>query len=115
MQPLNISAYGHTIGVFSDESAHLFAMISTDLCTELFVGAKYFGYASIDSGSDNDHYRFSLSPDGSGAALWTVLDRQGEQARESGFFARCLLSEPQPRDHDFSVMSCRQEMSMPPL
>lgn len=93
-----ISAYGHTIGVFSDESAHLFAsdfMRETSVLNSLW-GAKPISAmrVSTQGATTIGDYRFSLSLMVQGPLFERFLDRQGEQARESGFFARCLLSEP---------------------
>ncbi|WP_421224477.1 DUF3987 domain-containing protein [Aeromonas enteropelogenes] len=93
-----MSAYGHTIGVFSDESAHLFAsdfMRETSVLNSLW-GAKPISAmrVSTQGATTIGDYRFSLSLMVQGPLFERFLDRQGEQARESGFFARCLLSEP---------------------
>ncbi|MGN5171900.1 DUF3987 domain-containing protein [Aeromonas sp. 102P] len=93
-----ISAYGHTIGVFSDESAHLFAsdfMRETSVLNSLW-GAKPISALRVSTQGETTigDYRFSLSLMVQGPLFERFLERQGEQARGSGFFARCLLSEP---------------------
>lgn len=93
-----ISAYGHTIGVFSDESAHLFAsdfMRETSVLNSLW-GAKPISALRVSTQGETTigDYRFSLSLMVQGPLFERFLERQGDQARGSGFFARCLLSEP---------------------
>ncbi|MGL5110632.1 MAG: YfjI family protein [Vibrio ordalii] len=93
-----IDAYGRSIGVFSDEAAHLFSsdfMRETSVLNSLW-GAKPISAmrVSTQGATTIGDYRFSLSLMVQGQLFERFLDRQGEQARESGFFARCLLCEP---------------------
>lgn len=93
-----IDAYGRSIGVFSDEAAHLFSsdfMRETSVLNSLW-GAKPISAmrVSTQGATTISDYRFSLSLMVQGQLFERFLDRQGEQARESGFFARCLLCEP---------------------
>ncbi|UBO72983.1 YfjI family protein [Aeromonas rivuli] len=93
-----IGTYGHSVGVFSDESAHLFSsdfMRDTSVLNSLWGGKPISAArASNQKLTSIDDYRFSLSMMVQSKLFERFLERQGEKARESGFFARCLVCQP---------------------
>lgn len=93
----SITTYGGSLGVFSDEAGSLFSGDFLRKTADLnsLWGAKPLNIerATSQSISDND-YRFGLSLMVQPEIFKDFLKKQGIQARSSGFFARCLISQP---------------------
>lgn len=88
--------FGYSIGVVSDEAGNLLA---SDFMRETSELNSKWGAKPISAVRANKHvfiedYRFSLSMMIQRQPFKRFLDRKGAQARESGFFARCLICEP---------------------
>lgn len=93
----SIVDYGGSLGVYSDEAGSLFSSDFLRKTADLnsLWGAKALNVERAASKSISDiDYRFGLSLMVQPDIFEDFLKKQGAQARASGFFARCLISQP---------------------